>query len=108
MRVDYTKMTELLRDYEDGDMGEGFTELKDELLDLNECLTREEGIDEGNKYELALIAVEPGGELPKLYEKFEVPGLMGSGKSTLYVQEITEIKWNKAGRLVVEVLAGRK
>lgn len=104
MKYEPTKLQDLLEDYEDGDMGQDYeSELKDELLKLGAAL-HNNGTEEGNLYQLMVVSVNPGEELPKPFTTMTTVGALSGKTENVKVMEIKEVRWTKDSRLVVEFL----
>lgn len=105
MNVD--ELIDMLHEYQENEITEwGKVHLKDELLDLSQQLN-DEGISEGARYDGMTLLVKPGDELPQPYTEMTMESPLTNEKYTIHIKEITQLRWNKKGDLVVEVLAKR-
>jgi hypothetical protein len=106
MNID--QLIDMLHEYEDGELNEwSQMYLKDEFLELSEKLHRE-GIEEGHRYDGMMLIVKQGDDLPQPFTKMTMESPITNEKYTIHIKEITQLRYNKNGDLIVEVLAKKE
>lgn len=104
-KLDLDQIVNYLDAYENGELDElEKYDLKDDLLDLSEQLYRE-GIVEGRKYERMIIIVKENDDLPQPYTRMKMKSYVTNAEYDIQIKEITGLRRNEEGDLIVEVLA---
>jgi len=108
MKHNVANLIDMLHEYQDGELNEsGKMYLKDELVDLNGQLHKEE-IEEGWRYETVMIHVKQCEELPQPFSEMTIKSPLTDEEYTLQIKEIVRLRWNMEGDLLVEALVKRK
>lgn len=102
------QLIDMLSEYQEGELDDGGKMfLKDDLIDLSEQL-HEEDIAEGRFYESMILLIKQGDDLPQLYEEMIFKSPLTGDQIRIKIKEITGLRHNSNGDLVVDVLAMKK
>lgn len=104
MKLDVAPIIDCLCEYVEGDLDPlGKAYLKDELLEISEYLYKD-GVDCGRKYDHFIMLIKTGEELPQPFTKMIMESPLTDKKYTVQIKEITGLRWNAKGNLIVEIL----